>query len=58
MGDIGVGIRSSIKIFVDDSKICRAIRDEEDVEQVDLGEAAIADVSDSDDEITGSIIVS
>ena len=32
--------------------------DEDDVEQVDLGEAAIADVSDSDDEISGSIIVS
>ena len=34
MSDIGVNIHSSIKIFVDDSKICRAIRDEEDVEQL------------------------
>ena len=34
MSDIGAGIHSSIKIFVDDSKICRAIKDEEDVEQL------------------------
>ena len=32
MSDIGVGISSSIRIFVDDSKISKAIRGEEDVE--------------------------
>ena len=34
MSDIGVGISSTIRIFVDDSKISKAIRGEEDVEQL------------------------
>ena len=34
MSDIGVNIHSSIKIFVDDSKISRVIRNEEDVEEL------------------------